>query len=624
MSGPLRRLLTQLRATRGRLALTLAAGLVARAADIALGGVAAWLVAVAVTGGSREALSPGIVLVAAAGLVAVAASYVEQWAAHDAAFRIIAQLRVGLFDGIRRCTPRLLLDRRSGDVAAAAMSDAEGLEWFYAHTVATYAIAAIVPSAAVAGLAAISPVIAGVVAAAAVAVGIIPAVLRRRAAAHGDAVRAAVACVHADVLEGVQALRDFVLLRAEPVVLARIRAGSGALARAQAAFGSRRGAEIAAGDALLGAAVLAVLAVAGAQVAAGHVPAARLPVLAILTGAVLAPVAAVTASAALLGQTRASASRVLTVLDAPANVADADEPADHGQPDRSHDPVVEFRDVRFRYPGAHVDALRGASFTVRPGEVLALAGRSGAGKTTCASLLLRLWDVAEGAVSLGGVDVRRIGRGDLARFVGWVPQEVGLIRGSVADNLRLGAPNAPDEDLLAVIADVGADDVLAAVGGLGGMIGEGGATLSGGQRRWRARSCRTPRSCSSTSLWPTWTASRHGRRWGPPGGWRLGVAPCSSSPTSARPCWPPTAWCCWWTDRSQTSLDAPDRLRLYGIGNRCHLRGQCACATVTASTGARAGISAASGCRGCGFGSWRTAASCQAFAKRAGSDGHGA
>jgi len=481
--GPLRRLLGHLRETRGRLALTIGAGVAARAADITLAATAAWLVTMAVTGQGRSALDPAIALLLGATVVSVVASYVEQWAAHDSAFRIIADLRVGLFDGIRRSAPRLLLDRRSGDVAAAAMADAEGLEWFYAHTVATYVVAVVVPVAALTALASLGPVVAAIVAVAALAVGTVPVALARRARAEGDAVREALARVHADALEGVQAVRDVVLLRAEDELLARLRGGAAMLARRQAAFGSRRGAELAVVDALLGGAVLAVLAASGAQVAGGAVSPARLPVLVVLSGAVLAPVAAATASAALLGQTRASASRVLAVLDAPDNVPHADRPTDPARPVLSHGPVAELRDVSFRYPGAQRDALQGVSFAVEPGEVVALAGPSGAGKTSCAALLLRLWDPAAGMVLLGGADVRRIPRADLAAFVGWVPQETGLLRGTVAEALRLRCPDAADDVLLAAVADVGADDVLAAIGGLEARIGEGGATLSGGQRQ---------------------------------------------------------------------------------------------------------------------------------------------
>jgi ATP-binding cassette, subfamily B, bacterial IrtA/YbtP len=110
--------------------------------------------------------------------------------------------------------------------------------------------------------------------------------------------------------------------------------------------------------------------------------------------------------------------------------------------------TVEFDDVRFSYDGT-TDVLHGVSLRLEPGTVTALVGPSGSGKSTLATLLPRFHDVTGGAVRLGGVDVRDVAPQQLYRLVGFVLQEVALVHGSVTDNIRLGRPDAGDDEVVA-------------------------------------------------------------------------------------------------------------------------------------------------------------------------------
>ena len=106
--------------------------------------------------------------------------------------------------------------------------------------------------------------------------------------------------------------------------------------------------------------------------------------------------------------------------------------------------TVEFRDVEFGYPGASEPVLRGLSFTARPGEMTAMIGSTGSGKSTLVNLIPRLYDVTGGAVLVDGVDVRDRVRTELWASMGLVPQKAFLFSGTIADNLRFGAPDATD------------------------------------------------------------------------------------------------------------------------------------------------------------------------------------
>ena len=105
---------------------------------------------------------------------------------------------------------------------------------------------------------------------------------------------------------------------------------------------------------------------------------------------------------------------------------------------------VEFEDVTFSYPGAEEPALCDISFTARPGEVTAIIGGTGAGKSTLVNLIPRFYDVDRGSVLVDGVDVREMSPGDLRARIGFVPQQAVLFSGTIADNIRYGKDDATD------------------------------------------------------------------------------------------------------------------------------------------------------------------------------------
>lgn len=128
--------------------------------------------------------------------------------------------------------------------------------------------------------------------------------------------------------------------------------------------------------------------------------------------------------------------------------------------------------------------LHGISFTAEPGQMVALVGSSGAGKSTIAALLARLYDVDSGAVRLAGVDVRDLTTTSLRQTVGLVTQDGHLFHESIRSNLRLAAPGASDDELWAALRRARLADVVAEMpDGLDTVVGERGYRLSGGQRQ---------------------------------------------------------------------------------------------------------------------------------------------
>ena len=177
----------------------------------------------------------------------------------------------------------------------------------------------------------------------------------------------------------------------------------------------------------------------------------------------------------------ASAQRIFLLLDTEAEIVDKDDaihlPSVRGE--------VSFKGVRFAYdPAAAKMVIRDLDLHVPAGEVLAIVGPTGHGKSTLVQLLTRFYEVHHGSVSIDGLDVRDFAQSNLRRHVGVVLQDNVLFSGSILDNLRLAAPDASDEELIAAARELGADEVLERLPhNYRTEVGPLGAHLSHGQRQ---------------------------------------------------------------------------------------------------------------------------------------------
>lgn len=200
----------------------------------------------------------------------------------------------------------------------------------------------------------------------------------------------------------------------------------------------------------------------------------------ILTGRALAPLAQLAQTLTRLNQARSSYRSL-----------DALMRADSERPEGRHwlsrpilDGRIRFDDVHFSYPDQTVAALKGISFTIEPGEKVAILGRIGSGKSTIARLLLGLYAPDKGAVLVDDTDIRQIDPGDLRRNIGSVLQDVWLFSGTVRENIAIGARRPRDADILEAARIAGVEDFVARhPSGYDLMLAERGEGLSGGQKQ---------------------------------------------------------------------------------------------------------------------------------------------
>jgi len=244
-----------------------------------------------------------------------------------------------------------------------------------------------------------------------------------------------------------------------------------------------------------------VYGLGGVLAIGGHLQAGAIVSLALLLTRLYAPLTALANAHVEIASALVSFERVFEVLDLVPLIQE--KPGAVPIPDG---PVsVEFDDVRFSYPSADKvslasleevavlsetdlrggeEVLHGISFTAQPGQMIALVGSSGAGKSTTASLLARLYDVDSGAVRLNGVDVRDATFASLKDTVGMVTQDGHLFHESIRSNLKLAAPDATDDQLWRALERARLADVIADMpDGLDTVVGERGYRLSGGQRQ---------------------------------------------------------------------------------------------------------------------------------------------
>ncbi len=184
----------------------------------------------------------------------------------------------------------------------------------------------------------------------------------------------------------------------------------------------------------------------------------------------------------LVSSADAAAARIFEFFDERPQVKDAPDAIDLAKREvKGH---VQFQNVRFVYPGDNREVLQDVSFDIRPGEVVALAGLSGSGKTTIASLLPRLYDPTGGRITLDGLDLRDVSLQSLRDLIGAVPQDTTLFHGTLRDNIAYGSENATLEQIVDAARRAHADEFIRTLpGGYDSPVGERGHGFSGGQKQ---------------------------------------------------------------------------------------------------------------------------------------------
>ena len=472
-----RRLLRRAREARVALAVDALLGLIAALLVLAQAVLLARVAARSFDGASLADVAVPLALLAAVVLARASTAWGFNVVGRRAAGRVLSRLRLDLVRARLTGNPTALDGAEGTEVATIAVAGVDALETSFARYLPQIVLAAIVPVAVLILVAVIDPTSAGIML---LTLPLVPVFMwligkhtERRTQERWEAL-AGLATHFADVVRGLPTLRAFNRGRAQTEQIAAVgdryrRATMGTL---RVAFLSGAVLERAA---TLGVALVAVTV--GVRLVDGGLGLeAGLTVL-VLAPELYAPLRNLAAQFHASAEGSAVAGRLFDLIETPPVVHRGQEPA----PDL-RTAVIRLENVSFRYPGRRRPALHEVDLDLAPGETVGLVGPSGSGKSTIASLLLRLSEPSEGRVTAAAADIARCAPENWRSQIAWVSQRPAMLRGTVADNIRLGDPTAQDGKIRQVAALLGADEFIRELpAGYETIIGEGGRPLSTGQ-----------------------------------------------------------------------------------------------------------------------------------------------
>ncbi|WP_337024131.1 MULTISPECIES: ABC transporter ATP-binding protein [unclassified Pantoea] len=473
-----RALLSPLRAHQSRLFSTLAAGIVAQCTTFTCMIIAGWICTLVLSGSSPDTLWFFTAVLAFCVVLTALARWALAWLSHDLAFALIETLQMSIFDGIARASPGRSHKQRMGDIAATATSDAELMERFYAHMLVDYLTAFLMPGNALVILLFVSPWLCVIFFPCVLMIVLAPLFSARWAKKQGKAVAESKSVLNSHIAELAQGWRDIQMFGAEGRYSMTLQQANARLNNAQRKYGARNGLEQGLRDGLMALSLIALLVASLNSSHDAGLSLAWLPFILSIGAAAIVPLLEVLQVGGQWGALRASAERIFLLQQLPEQVHDglaSINPQGHR---------LQFNNVSFCYPQSDTPVLNNLSFTIEPGERVAIAGMSGSGKTTLAYLLLRFYDPTSGTLSLNGTDLSAFSLKTLRQQIAWVSQESWLFNDTIENNIRLGRPDATFSQIEQAAKSACANEFICKLPqGYQTICTKGGENLSGGQRQ---------------------------------------------------------------------------------------------------------------------------------------------
>jgi ATP-binding cassette, subfamily C, bacterial CydCD len=487
---------------KGWVALSILLGFLTIASGIGLMAFAAYIISAAALQPSIAALQIPIVGVRAFGLGRGVFRYLERYVSHDVAFRILRRMRVWFYQSLEPLAPARLIHYRSGDLLSRVIADINTLENFYLRVVSPPMVAALVvvlisaimsffhPSLAITSL--LFLLISGTL------LPFTVLLINRHGGKRLLHARANLYTAFADSIQGIADLQAF---SAEANQAKNVAGVIRNLKNLEQRFAWVNGMQIAAGNLIAHLAAWTILVTAIPLVYDGTLPGVYLAVLYLAVLTSFEAIYPLPQSAQHLDVSLQAAHRLMEITDTPPAALDliGSIPVNHNyleEPvqsninrgllllDKLSPPLIEFKQVNFSYAAGEPPALQEFNLSLLPGQVKAIVGPSGAGKTTLVNLLLRFWDCQQGEILINGVNIRNFDQYQIRHWFSMVPQNVHLFNTTIRENLLIANPQASQTDLVRATEFAQIQHVIQSLPQrFETWIGEGGVRLSGGERQ---------------------------------------------------------------------------------------------------------------------------------------------
>jgi ATP-binding cassette, subfamily B, bacterial len=433
--------------------------------------------------------------------------YARAMVAHHTAARVQARLRATLYAQITALGPAHFTQTRTGDVILSVVEGVQQLEVYFGQYLPQLFVSALTPFLIFAIVAAIDLPLAGVILAAALATFLLPTLWHRWDSRHSLARSQAYKAYGAEFLDAIQGLRTLAAFGQSGARARLLEERGHSLFQATMWLLGTNTMARGISDVCIALGAAVALGLGAHRVQAGRMELTALVVVLMLGVEIFRPLRELRTvlHQGMLGLSAAQGIRDLlsvepeikdistSPINALGGLGGGAAPLPPDQNNRFTadvptanpiEPSITFEHATFAYPGGRRPALRDLAFQVAAGERVGVVGESGAGKSTISRLLLRFADPSVGRITVGGHDLRELSRHDLRRLIAVVSQDTYLFHGTVEDNLRMGRPEATQDELEAAARNANIHEAIAALPqGYQTVVGERGVRLSGGQRQ---------------------------------------------------------------------------------------------------------------------------------------------
>lgn len=421
-----------------------------------------------------------------AGLMALSAfgimicRYIEGLVSHAAAYQLLADMRVKMFDTVKRLAPACLVDRQKGDILSIAVADIETIEFFFAHTIGPVFTVILLPLMTLILAGSINGLFVWVLLPLYILISVLLPYLSLRLGRNvGRDYRIRIGQLKASVLESVYGVRDIQIFGMGDERKKAVEDKTKEINRSAHLLTMHRQLVTSAPTFFIYLARILIIAVASYLAAGGEVDPAGVIVLSFVVSASFSSTQSLTQVVSSLLETYAAAERLFDLEDTVPEVIEDPDPVGLEKIEK-----IELRDVTFGYRGSSKPVLEHVDLTISPKDKIGIVGESGIGKSTVIRLLLRFWEPTGGEILMNGIPLKKIRLADLRRRIALLEQDTFIFSDTIAANIAFGRPDAPQEEIERAARRAGIHDfIMTLPDGYDTAMGELGGRLSGGEKQ---------------------------------------------------------------------------------------------------------------------------------------------